>query len=80
MYTYTIHDRIKYDLDSVTIDWSCTYYRIADVLREVTDRVMTAVRDLVGQARGERPPASFFVPPERRRRPRRADRRVDRVA
>jgi 1-acyl-sn-glycerol-3-phosphate acyltransferase len=34
----------------------------ADLLREVTDVIMAAVRDLLGEVRGETPPAAFWRP------------------
>jgi 1-acyl-sn-glycerol-3-phosphate acyltransferase len=40
-----------------------------DVLREVTDLLMTRVRDQLGELRGERPPAQFHPGPVRRVRP-----------
>ncbi|MDR1998422.1 MAG: 1-acyl-sn-glycerol-3-phosphate acyltransferase [Frankiaceae bacterium] len=40
-----------------------------DVLRQVTARIMTAVRDEVAAVRGEDPPEQFYVPP-RQKRPR----------
>lgn len=33
-----------------------------DVLREVTDLLMTHVKNLLGELRGEQPPEAFFVP------------------
>lgn len=33
-----------------------------DVLREVTDLLMTQVKDLLAELRGEQPPTGFFVP------------------
>jgi len=33
-----------------------------DVLREVTDLLMTRVKELLGELRGEAPPESFYVP------------------
>ncbi|WP_375486448.1 lysophospholipid acyltransferase family protein [uncultured Jatrophihabitans sp.] len=33
-----------------------------ELLREITDVIMTAIRDLVAELRGETAPASFFVP------------------
>jgi 1-acyl-sn-glycerol-3-phosphate acyltransferase len=34
----------------------------AEILREITDEIMGAVRDQVAELRGETPPAQFFVP------------------
>ncbi|WP_084794281.1 lysophospholipid acyltransferase family protein [Actinokineospora bangkokensis] len=39
----------------------------AALLREVTDLMMTEVRDLLAEVRGERPPAEFFNPAARSR-------------
>jgi 1-acyl-sn-glycerol-3-phosphate acyltransferase len=33
-----------------------------DVLREITDLLMTRVKELLGELRGETPPAGFYVP------------------
>lgn len=49
----------------------------ADVLREITDTVMIAVRALVAELRGERPPETFYVPAGRRGRTDRRD--IDRA-
>jgi 1-acyl-sn-glycerol-3-phosphate acyltransferase len=40
----------------------------AELLREVTDVLMGAVRDLLGEVRGEQPPATFWRPDTARRR------------
>jgi 1-acyl-sn-glycerol-3-phosphate acyltransferase len=36
-----------------------------DLLREVTDRIMSRVRDLLGELRGEEPPSTFYSRPPR---------------
>lgn len=38
----------------------------AETLREITDEIMSAVRDEVASLRGEAPPAEFYDPPRKR--------------